>query len=272
MAHRSLLLSFLLVGAAVAGDETPAAVVGRMLTAAKEAGALDRALEERMLVFAKGEMKLLLSTRGEKLADGSGVWFEMQVERLGEQKRTIRERCHLLFAGGASRIEVEVDAGPGRGGKGSGDIVDGKCELKLEGEGETDQRSLEWGPDVVSMGVALFLLPSLSDHGLPAELKLRVFEAEGSRVSRFTSVVKVTPEPLVEGETKLREVVVVQREGVEGNLFRARLRAEGEDKGRIHSIEVDGGTMTPIAKDEAEKLRNEAAPARDKDEQAPPPK
>lgn len=260
MIHAARLLPLLaLLPCAATAQETPAAALGRTLSAARDSGALARALEERTYLYEKGENKLLIVARGEQLADGAGLWFEMRFENLGRRREKLRERCELAWSGEARRVEVEVEDGR-RGGKGSGEVRDGKCELSIqEPDGETTTRSLEWGPEVVSMGVALFLLPALHDQGLPAELKMRLFEGEDLRVNRFSSVLTVAPEATGEEGARLREVSIARREGEAGDLYRALVRAEGEENGRIQRVEVDGITMRPISAEEAEKLRAETA-------------
>ena len=145
----------------------PRQAIGAALEAARGSGALERRLlRTRWFQAGEGAAAVLYEVAGELAEGGKVVVCEVRITRAGGS--TI-ERCELDFTGELRRFKSVERAGEATT-TWEGELAEGK--LAFQGTKE----AVKWGDDVVPLHLAAFLLPCLADQGLPAGLKLRVYE------------------------------------------------------------------------------------------------
>jgi hypothetical protein len=275
---RRLLFAFVAtisgLGVTAAQEARPPAqaVVGEVLSRARESGALERVLGTQHLFFRKTlDAGAVVVLRGELIGDAeapAGVRLRMILLGLSGTLagRELQAGYEVGFDGAVRRFEV-VQAYQGRGGEAQGVVKGELLEVatRVAGAGGVSKRQLGWSRDAVPFVVALFAA-QLHDQGLPDDFRFRMFEGESLRLNEHESALVVGP-----GEGS--RVQVTCRKRLEGGpqTYQLVLETQGEQAGQLVQIRVgESGLMDPISQAEAARLLGKQAGG-DPDPQASPP-
>ena len=172
MVHARVMLLLLALAPLATAGETATVALGRMLRKARDAGALDRILEERNYLRTWNDsFDAVVTTRGKRLEDGSGISFEVVTDVRNLKPRLEREMVVVLFDGRLRKLVMEVREG-GKTRKGEAELQEGKAtDLEIRSDdGAAQKVKLKPNANSLPSSVLRFLLPTLHDQGLPAEL------------------------------------------------------------------------------------------------------
>jgi len=256
---------------APAEDDAPRAVLGRVLTTARDSGALERVLGERFFRYdarppgAAGQDEGEGESEGEADGEGKGKADDepefvmilrgraaeetctLEAEIVGREVR-LRVAYTLGFDGGLRTVAITL-AERADQVEGSGEVTDGVLSLELRTPDGARTEEIAWPDDAVPETLAMFFLPSLADQGLPDPFRFRPFSGEDFRLEPGEAVLEGAGEVATDdGPARDLVVRILERR----QLARIRVLAADDRPGELREVVIDDRKrITPLAPEDA---------------------